>query len=49
MIAAGVALAVANAAAYSSALFDLFVLALAVLVALAGRGRAGAPAGARRC
>ncbi|HEV8276748.1 MAG TPA: glycosyltransferase family 39 protein [Streptosporangiaceae bacterium] len=33
MIAAGVALAVANAAAYSSALFDLFVLALAVLVA----------------
>jgi hypothetical protein len=43
MIAAGVALAVANAAAYSSALFDLFVLALAVLVAWpAVGGRAAA-------
>jgi hypothetical protein len=34
MVAAGVALAVANAAAYSSALFDLVVLAFAVLTAL---------------
>jgi hypothetical protein len=44
MVAAGVALAVANAAAYSSALFDLVVLLLAMFTAL--------PAGklaARRC
>ena len=34
MVAAGAALALANAAAYSSALFDLVVLALAVLTAL---------------
>ncbi len=34
MVAAGVALAVANAADYSSALFDLVVLAVAVLTAL---------------
>ena len=34
MVAAGVALAVANAAAYSSVLFDLIVLAVAVLIAL---------------
>ena len=33
MVAAGVALAVANAAAYASALFDLVVLALALLTA----------------
>jgi hypothetical protein len=39
MVGAGAALAVANATAYSSALFDLVVLALAVLVAW--------PAGAR--
>jgi len=32
MVAAGAALALANAAAYSSVLFDVFVLALAVLV-----------------
>jgi hypothetical protein len=41
MVAAGVALAVANAAAYSSTLFDLVVLALAVLTAIPyGRGLA---------
>lgn len=44
MVAAGVALAVANAAAYSSALFDLAVLALALLTGLPG-GRLAA----RRC
>ena len=44
MVAAGVALAVANAVAYSSALFDLAVLALALLTALPG-GRLAA----RRC
>ena len=44
MVAAGAALAVANAAAYSSALFDLVVLALALLTALPG-GRLAA----RRC
>jgi len=44
MVAAGVALAVANAAAYASALFDLAVLALALLVALPSRRLA-----ARRC
>ena len=45
MVAAGAALAVANAAAYSSALFDLVVLALALLTACpAGRRLA-----ARRC
>jgi hypothetical protein len=45
MVGAGAALALANAAAYSSALFDLVVIALAVLVALpAGRRLA-----ARRC
>jgi hypothetical protein len=44
MVAAGVALAVANAAAYSSALFDLAVLALALLTALPGGKLA-----ARRC
>jgi Dolichyl-phosphate-mannose-protein mannosyltransferase len=42
MIAAGAALALANAAAYSSALFDLFVLALAVLVAWPTVGRRAA-------
>jgi 4-amino-4-deoxy-L-arabinose transferase-like glycosyltransferase len=45
MVAAGAALAVANAAAYSSALFDLVVLALALLTALP----AGAKLAARRC
>ena len=44
MVAAGVALAVANAAAYASALFDLAVLVLALLVALPSRRLA-----ARRC
>jgi hypothetical protein len=45
MVAAGVALAVANAAAYASALFDLVVLALALITAVpAGRRLA-----ARRC
>jgi hypothetical protein len=38
MIAAGVALALANAAAYSSVLFDVFVVALAVLVAWPAAG-----------
>ena len=45
MVAAGAALAVANAAAYSSALFDLVVLALAMLVALPSGDRLAA----RRC
>ena len=45
MAAAGAALAVANAAAYSSALFDLVVLALAALVAWPGGGRLAV----RRC
>jgi Dolichyl-phosphate-mannose-protein mannosyltransferase len=36
MVAAGAALAVANAAAYASVLFDLVVLALALLTALPG-------------
>jgi hypothetical protein len=44
MVAAGVALAVANAVAYSSALFDLAVLALVLLATLPG-GRLAA----RRC
>jgi len=38
MVAAGAALALANAAAYSSVLFDVFVLALAVLVAWPAAG-----------
>jgi hypothetical protein len=38
MIAAGAALALANAAAYSSVLFDVFVIALAVLVAWPAAG-----------
>jgi 4-amino-4-deoxy-L-arabinose transferase-like glycosyltransferase len=38
MIAAGAALALANAAAYSSALFDVFVIAVAVLVVLPTAG-----------
>src|SRR6185437_8633926 len=43
MVAAGAALALANAAAYSSVLFDVFVLALAVLVVWpAAGGRAAA-------
>jgi 4-amino-4-deoxy-L-arabinose transferase-like glycosyltransferase len=45
MVAAGAALAVANAAAYSSALFDLVVLALAVLVAVPAGGRVAARRG----
>jgi hypothetical protein len=45
MVTAGVALAVANAAAYSTVLFDLIVLAIAVLTALP----AGRRAVARRC
>jgi len=45
MVAAGTALAVANAAAYSSALFDLVVLAIAALIAWP----AGARLTARRC
>jgi Dolichyl-phosphate-mannose-protein mannosyltransferase len=45
MVAAGAALAVANAAAYSSALFDLVVLALALLTAAPAGGRLAA----RRC
>jgi dolichyl-phosphate-mannose-protein mannosyltransferase len=44
-VAAGAALAVANAAAYSSALFDLVVLAIAALIAWP----AGARLAARRC
>jgi Dolichyl-phosphate-mannose-protein mannosyltransferase len=46
MVAAGAALAVANAAAYSSALFDLVVLALAVFVAIPAGGRVAARRGA---
>ena len=42
MIAAGAALALANAAAYSSVLFDLVVLALALLVAWPAGGRVAA-------
>jgi hypothetical protein len=42
MLAAGAALALANAAAYSSVLFDLVVLALAVLTALPSGGRLAA-------
>jgi Dolichyl-phosphate-mannose-protein mannosyltransferase len=38
MVAAGAALALANAAAYSSVLFDVFVVALAVLVVWPGAG-----------
>jgi hypothetical protein len=45
MVAAGVALAAANAAAYSSALFDLVVLALALLTAWP----TGVRLAARRC
>jgi hypothetical protein len=45
MAAAGASLAVANAAAYSSALFDVVVLALALLIALPAGGRLAA----RRC
>jgi hypothetical protein len=45
MVAAGAALAVANAAAYASALFDLVVLALALITALPAGGRLAA----RRC
>jgi hypothetical protein len=45
MVAAGTALAVANAAAYSSVLFDLVVLALALLTTLPAGGRLAA----RRC
>jgi hypothetical protein len=45
MIAAGTALAVANAAAYASALFDLVVLALALLTAWPANRRVAA----RRC
>jgi len=43
MAAAGAALAVANAVAYSSALFDLVVLALAALVAWPGGCSDGGP------
>ena len=49
MVAAGVALAVANAAAYASALFDLVVLALALLTALPSRAAGWPPGGARPC
>ncbi len=42
MVAAGVALAVANAAAYSSALFDPVVIAVAVLTAFPKPGRRAA-------
>ncbi len=45
MVAAGGALAVANAAAYSSALFDVVVFALALLTAVPLGGKAAA----RRC
>ena len=45
MAAAGAALAVANAVAYSSALFDVVVLALALLTAFPGGGRLAV----RRC
>jgi hypothetical protein len=46
MVAAGVALSLANAAAYSSALFDVVVLALAVLTVLPASGRLAARRGA---
>jgi hypothetical protein len=46
MVGAGTALALANAAAYSSALFDVVVLVLAVLVALPSGGRLAARRGA---
>jgi Dolichyl-phosphate-mannose-protein mannosyltransferase len=46
MAAAGVALAVANAAAYASALFDVLVLVLAVLTAWPGGRRLAARRGA---
>jgi Dolichyl-phosphate-mannose-protein mannosyltransferase len=42
MLAAGATLALANAAAYSSVLFDLIVLALALLTALPSGGRLAA-------
>ena len=42
MLAAGAALALANAAAYSSVLFDLFVLALALFIAFPSGGRVAA-------
>ena len=45
MVAAGAALALANAAAYSSVLFDLVVLALALLTAVPSGWRLAA----RRC
>jgi len=45
MVAAGTALAVANAAAYSAVVFDLVLLALALLTAWPGGGRLAA----RRC
>ena len=45
MIAAGIALAAANAAAYASALFDVVLLALALLIAWPGGRRLAA----RRC
>jgi hypothetical protein len=45
MVAAGAALAMANAAAYSSALFDVVVLALAFLTAFPSGGRVAV----RRC
>ena len=44
MIAAGVALAVANAAAYASALFDVVVLVLALLTAWPAGRQARRPA-----
>ena len=43
MIAAGIALAAANAAAYASALFDVVLLALALLIAWPGGAAAGRP------
>jgi Dolichyl-phosphate-mannose-protein mannosyltransferase len=46
MVAAGVALAMANAAAYASALFDVVVLALALLIAWPGGRRLAARRGA---
>jgi len=42
MVAAGAALALANAAAYSSVLFDLFVLALALITVFPESGRLAA-------
>jgi hypothetical protein len=46
MVAAGAALALANATAYSSALFDVVVLALALLTVLPASGRLAARRGA---